>query len=142
MGIMILPLVASLSEDALYSVPQGLRDASYALGASRVQTSVRVVVPAALSGIVASFILAVSRAVGETMVVAIAAGQTPRLTLNPFVPIETMTAFIVQVSLGDTPAGTLEYQTIFAVGTALFCMTLVLNLVSHALVRRFRQRYE
>ena len=142
MGVMILPLVASLSEDALYSVPQGLRDASYALGASRVQTSVRVVVPAALSGIVASFILAVSRAVGETMVVAIAAGQTPRLTLNPFVPIETMTAFIVQVSLGDTPAGTLEYQTIFAVGTALFCMTLVLNLVSHALVRRFRQRYE
>jgi len=142
MGIMILPLVASLSEDALYSVPQSLRDASYALGASRVQTSVRVVVPAALSGIVASFILAVSRAVGETMVVAIAAGQSPRLTLNPFVPIETMTAFIVQVSLGDTPAGTLEYQTIFAVGTALFCMTLVLNLVSHALVRRFRQRYE
>jgi len=142
MGIMILPLVASLSEDALYSVPQGLRDASYALGASRVQTSVRVVVPAALSGIVASFILAVSRAVGETMVVAIAAGQTPRLTLNPFVPIETMTAFIVQVSLGDTPAGTLEYQTIFAVGTALFCMTLVLNLESHALVRRYRQRYE
>jgi phosphate transport system permease protein len=142
MGIMILPLVASLSEDALYSVPQGLRDASYALGASRVQTSVRVVIPAALSGVVASFILAVSRAVGETMVVAIAAGQTPRLTLNPFVPIETMTAFIVQVSLGDTPAGTLEYQTIFAVGTALFCMTLALNLVSHALVRRYRQRYE
>jgi phosphate transport system permease protein len=142
MGIMILPLVASLSEDALYSVPQGLRDGAYALGASRVQCAVRVVVPAALSGIVASFILAVSRAVGETMVVAIAAGQTPRLTLNPLVPIETMTAFIVQVSLGDTPAGTLEYQTIFAVGTALFCMTLVLNLVSHALVRRFRQRYE
>src|SRR5262245_26111378 len=142
MGIMILPLVASLSEDALYSVPQSLRDGAYALGASRVQCAVRVVVPAALSGIVASFILAVSRAVGETMVVAIAAGQTPRLTLNPLVPIETMTAFIVQVSLGDTPAGTLEYQTIFAVGTALFCMTLVLNLVSHTLVRRFRQRYE
>ena len=142
MGVMILPLVASLSEDALYSVPQGLRDGAYALGASRVQCAVRVVVPAALSGIAASFILAVSRAVGETMVVAIAAGQTPRLTLNPLVPIETMTAFIVQVSLGDTPAGTLEYQTIFAVGTALFLMTLVLNLVSHALVRRFRQRYE
>ena len=141
MGIMILPLVASLSEDALYSVPQGLRDASYALGASRVQTSVRVVVPAALSGIVASFILAVSRAVGETMVVAIAAGQTPRLTLNPFVPIETMTAFIVQVSLGDTPAGTLEYRTIFAVGMLLFLMTFALNFVSNWLRRRFREEY-
>jgi len=142
MGIMILPLVASLSEDALYSVPQSLRDGAYALGASRVQCATRVVVPAALSGIAASFILAVSRAIGETMVVAIAAGQSPRLTLNPLVPIETMTAFIVQVSLGDTPAGTLEFQTIFAVGTALFFMTLVLNLVSHTLVRRFRQRYE
>jgi phosphate transport system permease protein len=142
MGIMILPLVASLSEDALYSVPQSLRDGSYALGASKVQTAARVVVPAALSGIVASFILAVSRAVGETMVVAIAAGQTPRLTLNPLVAVETMTAFIVQVSLGDTPAGTLEFQTIFAVGTTLFLMTLALNLVSHTLVRRYRQRYE
>ncbi|HWP65029.1 MAG TPA: phosphate ABC transporter permease subunit PstC [Candidatus Limnocylindria bacterium] len=142
MGIMILPLVASLSEDALYSVPQGLRDAAYALGASRVQCAVRVVVPAAFSGIVASFILAVSRAVGETMVVAIAAGQTPQLTLSPFVPIETMTAFIVQVSLGDTPTGTLEYRTIFTVGTTLFCLTLVLNLASQALVRRFRQRYD
>jgi|SRR5688572_847617 phosphate transport system permease protein len=142
MGIMILPLVASLSEDALYSVPQTLRDGAYALGASRVQAATRVVVPAALSGVVASFILAVSRAVGETMVVAIAAGQTPRLTLNPLVAVETMTAFIVQVSLGDTPAGTLEFRTIFAVGTTLFLMTLVLNLVSHALVQRFRQRYE
>jgi phosphate transport system permease protein len=142
MGIMILPLVASLSEDALYSVPQGLRDGAYALGASRVQCTTRVVVPAALSGIAASFILAVSRAVGETMVVAIAAGQTPRLTLNPLVPIETMTAFIVQVSLGDAPWGTLEYRTIFAVGATLFAMTLVLNVVSHVLVRRFRQRYE
>jgi phosphate transport system permease protein len=142
MGVMIIPLVASLSEDALYAVPQGLRDGAYALGASRTQVTTRVVVPAALSGIVASFILAVSRAVGETMVVAIAAGQTPRLTLNPLVPIETMTAFIVQVSLGDAPSGTLEYQTIFAVGTALFLMTLVLNVASHALVRRYRQRYE
>jgi phosphate transport system permease protein len=142
MGVMIIPLVASLSEDALYAVPQSLRDGAHALGASRAQVTTRVVVPAALSGIVASFILAVSRAIGETMVVAIAAGQSPRLTLNPLVPIETMTAYIVQVSLGDTPAGTLEYQTIFAVGMTLFLMTFVLNVASHWLVQRFRQQYE
>jgi phosphate transport system permease protein len=142
MGVMIIPLVASLSEDALYAVPQGLRDGAYALGASRTQVTTRVVVPAALSGIVASFILGVSRAIGETMVVAIAAGQSPRLTLNPLVPIETMTAYIVQVSLGDTPAGTLEYQTIFAVGMTLFTMTFALNILSHWLVQRYRQRYE
>jgi phosphate transport system permease protein len=142
MGVMIIPLVASLSEDALYAVPQSLRDGAYALGATRVQVSIRVVVPAALSGIVASFLLAVSRAVGETMIVAIAAGQSPRLTLNPLVPIETMTAYIVQVSLGDTPAGTLEFQTIFAVGMTLFLMTFALNVLSHRLVARFRQRYE
>jgi phosphate transport system permease protein len=142
MGVMIIPLVASLSEDALYAVPQGLRDGAYALGASRTQVTTRVVVPAALSGIVASFILGVSRAIGETMVVAIAAGQSPRLTLNPLVPIETMTAYIVQVSLGDTPAGTLEYQTIFAVGMTLFIMTFALNIVSHWLVQRYRQKYE
>jgi phosphate transport system permease protein len=142
MGIMILPLVISLSEDALYAVPQSLRDGAYALGSTRVQVSTRVVVPAALSGIAASFLLAVSRAIGETMIVAIAAGQSPRLTLNPFVPVETMTAYIVQVSLGDTPAGTLEFQTIFAVGMALFLMTLGLNVVSHRLVTRFRQKYD
>jgi len=142
MGIMIIPLVASLSEDALFAVPQGLRDGAYALGATRAQVTGRVVVPAALSGIVASFILAVSRAIGETMVVAIAAGQSPRLTLNPLVPIETMTAYIVQVSLGDTPAGSLEFKTIFAVGMMLFLMTLVLNVASHRIVRRFRERYE
>lgn len=142
MGVMIIPLVASLSEDALYAVPQNLRDGAYALGATRVQVSLRVVVPAALSGIVASFLLAVSRAVGETMIVAIAAGQSPRLTLNPLVPIETMTAYIVQVSLGDTPAGTLEFQTIFAVGMTLFLMTFALNVLSHRLVARFRQKYE
>jgi len=142
MGVMIIPLVASLSEDALYAVPQSLRDGAYALGATRVQVSLRVVVPAALSGIVASFLLAVSRAVGETMIVAIAAGQSPRLTLNPLVPIETMTAYIVQVSLGDTPAGTLEFRTIFAVGMTLFLMTFALNALSHRLVARFRQRYE
>lgn len=142
MGVMIIPLVASLSEDALFAVPQGLRDAAYAMGATRAQVTVRVVLPAALSGIVASFILAVSRAIGETMVVAIAAGQSPRLTLNPLVAIETMTAYIVQVSLGDTPAGSLEFKTIFAVGMTLFLMTLVLNVASHRLVRRYRQRYE
>jgi phosphate transport system permease protein len=142
MGVMILPLVISLSEDALYAVPQTLRDGAYALGSTRVQVATRVVVPAALSGIAASFLLAVSRAIGETMIVAIAAGQSPRLTLNPLVPVETMTAYIVQVSLGDTPTGTLEFQTIFAVGMALFLMTLCLNLVSHRLVTRFRQKYD
>jgi phosphate transport system permease protein len=141
MGIMILPLVSSLSEDAMRAVPQGLREGAYALGATRMQTALRVVVPAAFSGITAAFILAASRAVGETMIVAIAAGQQPRLTGNPFVPIETMTAYIVQVSLGDTPQGTLEYRTIFAVGMLLFLMTFALNLVSTWLRERFRQEY-
>ncbi|MCW5893646.1 MAG: phosphate ABC transporter permease subunit PstC [bacterium] len=141
MGVMILPLVISLSEDALFAVPTGLRDAGLALGSTRCEVSLKIVVPAALSGIVAAVILAISRAVGETMIVAIAAGQSPRLTLNPFVPVETMTAYIVQVSLGDTPHGTLEYQTIFAVGMALFLMTLVLNLLGDRLVRRYRERY-
>jgi phosphate transport system permease protein len=141
MGLMILPLVSSLSEDAMRAVPQGLREGAYALGATRMQTALRVVVPAAFSGITAAFILAVSRAVGETMIVAIAAGQQPRLTANPFVPIETMTAYIVQVSLGDTPQGTLEYRTIFAVGMLLFLMTFALNLVSTWLRERFRQEY-
>jgi phosphate transport system permease protein len=142
MGVMIIPLVASLSEDALYAVPQTLRDGSYAMGASHAQTVTRVVVPAALSGIVASFILAVSRAIGETMIVAIAAGQSPNLTLNPFVPVATMTAYIVQVSLGDVPTGTLEFRTIFAVGMTLFLMTFALNLLSYRIVTRFRQKYE
>ena len=141
MGIMILPLVSSLSEDAMRGVPQGLREGSYALGATKMQTSLRVVVPAAFSGITAAFILAVSRAVGETMIVAIAAGQQPRLTFDPTVPIETMTAYIVQVSLGDTPQGTLEYRTIFAVGMLLFVGTFLLNLVSAWLRERFREEY-
>lgn len=141
MGIMILPLVSSLSEDAMRAVPRGLREGAYALGATRMQTAIRVVVPAAFSGITAAFILAASRAIGETMIVAIAAGQQPRLTGNPFVPVETMTAYIVQVSLGDTPQGTLEYQTIFAVGMLLFIMTFALNLVSTWLRDRFRQEY-
>jgi phosphate transport system permease protein len=141
MGIMILPMVSSLSEDALRSVPNGLREGAYALGATRMQAALRVVVPAALSGISAAIVLAVSRAIGETMIVAIAAGQQPRLTLDPRVPIETMTAYIVQVSLGDTPAGTLEYRTIFAVGMLLFVSTFVLNLFSNWLREKFREEY-
>lgn len=141
MGIMILPLVSSLSEDAMRAVPRGLREGAYALGATRMQTSLSVVVPAAFSGISAASILAVSRAIGETMIVAIAAGQQPRLTANPLVPIETMTAYIVQVSLGDTPQGTLEYRTIFAVGMLLFLMTFTLNLASTWLRERFREEY-
>jgi len=141
MGIMILPLVCSLSEDALHAVPQGLREGAFALGATRMQAALRVVVPAAFSGISAAFILAVSRAIGETMIVAIAAGQQPRLTASPLVPVETMTAYIVQVSLGDTPAGTIEYRTIFAVGMLLFLMTFALNMASNWLRRRFREEY-
>ena len=142
MGIMILPLVSSLSEDALRSVPVGLREGAYALGATRMETSLRVVVPAAFSGISAATVLAMSRAIGETMIVAIAAGQQPRLTLDPRVPVETMTAYIVQVSLGDTPSGTLEYRTIFAVGMLLFASTFVLNLISNWLRERFREEYQ
>ncbi len=139
MGIMILPIIASLSEDALYAVPTGMREGSYALGADKIATIFRVVIPSAYSGIAASVILGISRGIGETMIVAIAAGQQPRFTLDPRVPIETMTAYIVQVSLGDTPAGTLEYRTIFAVGAALFLMTLGLNLISHRLRRRIQR---
>jgi phosphate transport system permease protein len=141
MGIMILPLVSSLAEDAMRSVPNGLREGAYALGATRMQTALTVVVPAAFSGITAAFILAMSRAVGETMIVAIAAGQQPRATLDPRVPIETMTAYIVQVSLGDTPAGTLEYRTIFAVGMLLFLGTFGLNLASTWIRERYREVY-
>ncbi|KPL82916.1 phosphate ABC transporter permease [Thermanaerothrix daxensis] len=142
MGFMILPMVASISEDALSAVPRSLRDAAYALGATKLEVSTQIVVPAALSGISAAFILAVSRAIGETMIVAIAAGQQPKLTLNPLESIETMTAYIVQVSLGDTPQQSLAYLTIFAVGMMLFLMTLVMNVLSHFLTRRFREVYE
>jgi phosphate transport system permease protein len=141
MGIMLLPLVTSLSEDALHAVPVSLRDAGYALGATRFEVACKIVVPAAFSGVMASFLLAMARAIGETMIVAIAAGQSPRLTLNPFVPVETMTAYIVQVSLGDTPTGTLEFRTIFAVGMALFLMTLGLNILGNRIVRRYREKY-
>ncbi|MCS6963932.1 MAG: phosphate ABC transporter permease subunit PstC [Thermoflexus sp.] len=141
MGIMIIPLVSSLSEDALYAVPNSLREAAYALGATRLEVALRVAVPAALSGIVASFILAASRAIGETMIVAIAAGQRPILTLDPRRAIETMTAYIVQVSLGDTPHGTLEFRTIFAVGLVLFLFTLVLNVIAIRIIQRYREVY-
>src|SRR3989304_4899083 len=141
MGIMIIPIVSSLSEDAMHAVPMGLREGAYALGATRFQVATRVVVPAAFSGIAASFILGISRAVGETMIVAIAAVQQPRLTMNPFVPVETVTAYIVQVSLGDTPTGTIEYRTIFAVGISLFVVTFGLNMVSYWFRKRFREEY-
>lgn len=130
MGVMILPMVASLSEDALYAVPQRFREGAYAIGATKLQMVVGVLIPAAFGGITASFILAISRAIGETMIVAIAAGQQPVLTLNPLQAVETMTAYIVQVSLGDTPHGTLEYNTIFSVGMMLFLMTFALNWIS------------
>jgi len=142
MGIMILPTVASLSEDAMSAVPHSLREAGYGLGANRAEGAFRVVMPAALSGIAAAVILGFSRAVGETMIVAIAAGQNPRFPLDPTVPIMTMTTYIVQVSLGDTPYGSLSYRTLFAVGSTLFALTFVLNIASYALVRRFRQEYD
>lgn len=142
MGIMIIPMISSLSEDALYAVPTSLREASYGIGATRFQTSFKVLVPAASSGIIVSVILGISRAVGETMIVAIAAGQQPRLTLNPFVPVETITTYIVQVSLGDVVQGSLEYQTIFAAGIALFALTFVLNNISYFIKKRFQEKYE
>lgn len=142
LGISITPLVASLSEDALFAVPRSLRDGAYALGSTKRETIIAVVLPAALSGIVSALILAISRAIGETMIVTLAAGQNPRLGLNPLVPVMAMTAFIVQVSLGDTPAGSIAYQTIFAVGMTLFVITLTLNIFSFWFVRRFREKYE
>lgn len=142
MGVAILPLVASLSEDAIYAVPASLRQGAYALGATKREVITGVVLPAALSGIVASFILAIARAVGETMIVTIAAGLNPTLTLNPLVSVETMTAFIVQVSLGDAPTTSLAYKTLFAVGMTLFVITLTLNIFSFWFVRRFQQKYE
>lgn len=142
MGLMIMPMVSTLSEDAMVAVPRSLRDAAYALGATRFEVSTKVVIPAALSGIVASFILAVSRAIGETMIVKIAAGATPNLTLNPLESVQAMTAYIVQVSLGETPQGSLEYKTIFAVGLLLFVMTLGMNIVGRWVISRFRQQYE
>ncbi len=141
-GIMIIPTVASLSEDALRAVPQALREGAYGLGATKLEVSTRVVVPAALSGIIASFILAISRAIGETMAVVIAAGNLPNLTLNPLESIQTMTAYIVQASLGDTPQGTIVYRTLFAVGMTLFLITLAMNILSQWVLARFREEYQ
>jgi phosphate transport system permease protein len=141
-GIMVIPMVSSLSEDAMHAVPQSLREGAYGLGGTKFDVSTRVVIPAALSGIVASFILALSRAVGETMAVVLAAGSTPSLSLDPFGSFQTMTAFIVQVALGDAPTGSIEYQSLFAVGMTLFLMTLVLNIISQALLARFRDEYQ
>ncbi|MDX1645537.1 MAG: phosphate ABC transporter permease subunit PstC [Longimicrobiales bacterium] len=141
-GIMIIPTVSSLSEDALRAVPNALREGAYGLGATKLEVSTRVVVPAALSGILASFILAISRAIGETMAVTIAAGNLPNLTLNPLESIQTMTAYIVSVSLGDTPQGTIAYQTLFAVGMTLFVITLAMNILSQWVLSRFREEYQ
>ena len=138
-GVMTVPMVASLSEDAMSAVPAGLREAAYALGANRAEVTTRVVVPAAASGIVASFVLALSRAIGETMIVTLAAGATPRLTANPLESIQTITAYIVQVSLGETPWGSMEYKTIFAAGSVLFIMTMIMNLVATRITRKSRR---
>jgi phosphate transport system permease protein len=141
MGVMIIPTIASVSEDAIYAVPRGLREGAYALGATKREVATRIVVPAALSGIVAATILGISRAIGETMIVAVAAGNRAQLTANPLESVQTMTAYIVQVASGDTGTGTLTFNTIFAVGTTLFLMTLILNIVSYIFVRRFRELY-
>lgn len=142
LGIMLIPMVSSLSEDAMMAVPGSLRDAGYALGSTRYEVATKIVVPAAMSGIIASFILALSRAVGETMIVAMAAGASPKITLNPLESIQTMTGYIVQVSMGDTPQGTIEYKTIFAVGMSLFVITLIMNIISQFIVKRFRAVYK
>ncbi|MBK9151662.1 MAG: phosphate ABC transporter permease subunit PstC [Saprospiraceae bacterium] len=142
MGIMIIPMISSLSEDALHAVPVSLKEGAYGLGATRFQTAFKVLVPAASSGIIVSVILAISRAIGETMIVAIAAGQQPVLTLNPLKAMETITAYIVQVSLGDVPHGSVEYKTIFAVALFLFILTFILNNISFYVIRKFKNKYE
>jgi phosphate transport system permease protein len=141
-AIMILPMIVSLSEDVLRSVPRSLREGAYALGATKLDVTVGVIVPAALSGIMASFLLAIARAVGETMAVTLAAGHLPQMTLNPLNSIQTMTAYIVETTKGDTPRGSIEYQTIFAVGLTLFLTTLALNVLAQAILRRMREQYE
>jgi phosphate transport system permease protein len=141
MGIMIIPYVSSISEDAMRAVPMSLREGSYAMGATRYQTATRVVVPAAFSGIASAYILGISRAVGETMILAVAAGMQPNLTFNPLEPAATITAYIVQVALGDLPHGSIGYQTIFAAGLTLMLLTLLFNIAGHVLRRRFREAY-
>jgi phosphate transport system permease protein len=142
MGVMLIPTVASLSEDAMTAVPQTLRDGAYALGSNKLKVSLRIVVPAAVSGIVASYVLAVSRAIGETMIVLLAAGQLAQTTLDPFKAVETLTAFIAATAQGDVPTGSIEYKTIFAVALTLFVMTFVMNMLSIRLVRKYREIYE
>ena len=141
-GVMIIPTISSLCDDAFRAVPRSLREAAYALSATRLEVSTRVVFPAAMSGVVAAILLALARAIGETMAVALAAGNMPKLTLNPFTNVQTMTAYIVQVSLGDTPAGTIGYQTIFAVGFTLFLMTMIINVIAQRVLQRYREVYE
>jgi len=141
MGIMIIPYVSSIAEDAMRAVPMSLREGSYAMGATRFQTAVKVVVPAAISGIASAYILGISRAVGETMILAVAAGQQPNLTFNPLEPAATITAFIVQVALGDLPHGSIGYQTIFAAGLTLMLFTLACNIAGHVMRKRFREVY-
>ena len=141
-GVMIIPMVSSLSEDAMRAVPRELREGAYGLGATKFEVATRVITPAALSGILASFVLAISRAIGETMAVALAAGQLAQMTINPLDSVMTMTAYIVNVSLGDTPFGSVEYQSIFAVGLTLFVMTMLLNVASNLVLRRFREVYQ
>jgi len=142
LAVMILPTIASISEDAMSNVPRELREAAYGLGATRLEVAIRVVVPAALSGIVAAVLLAIARVVGETMIVAVAAGSTPNLTLSPLESIQTMTGYMLQVALGDAARGTIDYQSIFAVGSMLFVMTLMLNIAATVIVNRFREAYE
>ena len=142
MGVMLIPTVASISDDALTSVPQELRDGAYALGATRLKVATRIVVPAAISGIVASYVLAISRAVGETMIVLIAAGGIAQITFDPREPAQTMTAFIGATGLGDVPTGSIEYKTIFAVGLTLFVITFAMNMLAIRLVRKYREVYE
>ena len=140
-GVMIIPMVASISEDAMVAVPLALRNGAYALGATKFETAVRVVVPAALSGIIAAFILAISRAVGETMIVTLAAGATPNVTATPLDGVQTMTAYMVQTSMGEAPHGTIEFKTLFAVGLVLFIITLAMNVLGQIVVKRFREAY-
>jgi len=142
LGILILPTIATMSEDALNAVPDALRQAAYGLGATRLETALRIVVPAAISGLAAAFIIAISRAIGETMIVALAAGAGPNLTLNPFKPAETMTGYIVRISGGDLSYDSIDYNSIFAIGLLLFFITLTLNIISQRIVRRFREEYE
>jgi len=142
MGIMIIPFISSLSEDALYAVPKSLKEAAFGMGSTRFQTSIKVMVPAASSGIIVSVILAISRAIGETMIVAIAAGQQAQLSLNPTIPTQTITSYIVQVSMGDAPQGSIEYKTIFAAGLTLFLFTFSLNTFSFWIKKKYQEKYE